>query len=326
MAASVTELELPVADLHVDTISRLLEVGGEWDGARPELEVDAPRCADANIRLLLTALFTRDDHPEPGAYVDQMLRRAHELNQRSECPLQQVRSVADLQDLGTGAGVRSDGRVGFLVTIENAIALGEGAGLDRIGAWYEAGVRIVGLTWNGTNCLASGVSAERDEGLTDLGEQAVQELTRTGMAVDLSHLAPLGVSQVLDTEVPVLATHCNARSIQDHPRNLTDDQLRRLATRGGVVGLNMYPPFLTSGPARLRDVALHAAHIAEVMGPERLALGTDLDGIDRFPQDFPDYRGIPALVAELKAIGFSDSEVRGILFDNFGNWWSRWSQ
>lgn len=300
-------------DMHVDTLLRLTESGGDLSGSRDDLQVDIPRCHAGGVSLLLAACFTRDDEPRPGAGLDAMLRRAQELS-ADPGPFRRVTTPAEWEAL-------SEGDIGFLLTVESALPM-EGD-LTRLDAWHEAGVRVIGLTWNGANDIAAGVMADADEGLTSLGHEVVRHCAERGIAIDLSHLAPRGVQDVLDSEATLLATHCNAAAVHPHPRNLDDEQLRRIAARGAVVGLNFYPPFLGSEGSviDLATVARHAAHMAEVMGPEHVAIGTDLDGIDRFPDGFQGHQDLPAFADALAKVGFSEDSIRGVFSENFRRWW-----
>lgn len=311
---------LGAIDCHVDTLLRLVEHDLSPANAWPELQVDVARGNRGGIRLLLTACFTRDGQPEPARAVEAMLDRAQLISEDPEVRLALVTGPASFAALDPDS-------IGMLPTIENGVSL-EGD-LDRLAHWKQRGVRVVGLTWNGANALASGVMAREDSGLSELGQDYVREASRLGMALDISHLGPHGVDQLLDSELnAVLATHSNASAVHAHPRNLTDDQLRRLAERDGIVGVNLYPPFLapaTERPVTLNDGARHAAHIASVIGVERVSLGTDLDGIDEFPSGFEGHQDLPAFALALEGVGFARDEVAGILGDNFLRWWSRWS-
>lgn len=306
-------------DLHVDTLWRLSEAAVPWRQQPqhwPDLQVDPTRCLDGQVRLLLTACFTADSEAEPRAHVERMLDLADGLHEHPDVPFQRVTSPEDWLRLPAGA-------IGFLLTIENAISL-EGS-VRRLVDWYARGVRIVGITWNGHNQFADGVGVSGTEpgaGLSALGRELVELAAELGVAIDLSHLSRRGVDQVLEHEtVAVIATHCNAYSLHEHPRNLTDDQLRRLAQRGGVVGLNFYPLFLAKEAASLDTVASHAAHMAEIMGPAHVSIGSDLDGITETPSGFSSYRDLPEFANSLRRFGFQESDIKGIFRENFLRWW-----
>ena len=305
-------------DLHVDTLSRAVALGldpnaGDW----PSLHVDADRARRGGVRAFLTACFTPDDCAEPAAEVERMLDYADALDAGSG-PWLKVATAGELAALEAGA-------IGMIPTIENARSL-EGSP-ERIERWFARGVRVLGVTWNGANDLASGVGAEEDLGLTPWGREAIAIAIELGMAIDISHLAPLGVEQLLEqlleNDGAVLATHSNAAALWPHRRNLTDAQLRALGAADGLVGINLYPSFLGEGTVDLECVAAHVSHVAELVGVERVAIGTDFDGIDRTPEGIPDVSALPRLDGALRAAGFSDHDVAGVRGENFVRWWRR---
>jgi membrane dipeptidase len=224
------------------------------------------------------------------------------------------------------------GRIGLLLHIEGCRPLmGSIAGLHAL---YELGLRSAQLTWNGPNELADGVGAPQPGGLTKLGRDAVRELQRIGVLVDVSHLAPDGVRDVLElAERPVVASHANAAALQSHPRNLTDDQIRGIAATGGVVGLCFVPTFIGS-PATVDRLVDHADHMAALVGACHLALGPDYvemalptmladmsddplyadegDGLPEwavFPEGLQRVETLATLSAALLARGWSEDDV-----------------
>lgn len=175
----------------------------------------------------------------------------------------------------------AEGKTALILTVENASFLG--GDLNRAEELRRDGVRIASLTWNGPNALGSG--HQTGEGLSSLGREAVGVLEDCGIFLDVSHLNDAGLRDVLDAaRRPFLATHSNARAVCPHPRNLTDEQLRELITRGCLIGLNYYSPFLRSeGEASFDDLLRHARHILGLGGEYSLGLGSDFDGADLPP-------------------------------------------
>lgn len=301
-------------DLHVDTLMRLTTLGGpSGPQGRSELSVDLPRLRAGGVRLLLTALFTPDGQHRPSLSVERMLECADRLDAADE-GWKRIANPRELESL-------TDSQVGYCLTLENGRSL-EGS-LERLSEWHGRGLRVMGVTWNGSNDLASGVMEAEDEGLTEWGRTAVREAHRLGMAIDLSHLAPRGFFEVLESG-PALATHSNARAIHDHPRNLSDEQLDALGSAGGLIGIVFYPPFLADRESvTAKDCAQHARYIADRIGPERVAIGSDFDGIGKWPTDLSGHQDVGALEESLRSVGFSAEEVRGILGDHFLAWWQR---
>lgn len=212
---------------------------------------------------------------------------------------------------------RQEGRIAILVTLEGCEVLG--GSLATLRAFYRLGVRAAGLTWNVRNELADGVGEPRGAGLTGFGREVVAEMNNLGMVVDVSHLSEAGFWEVLEiSRQPVIASHSNARRLCDHRRNLTDDQIRALARKGGVIGINFCPEFLTDrGPATLQDVVRHIEYMIELAGPDHVGLGSDFDGIPSTPSGLEDVSQLPRLTEALLAAGLGEETVQKVLGHNF---------
>jgi membrane dipeptidase len=128
---------------------------------------------------------------------------------------------------------------------------------ERVGEFHELGVRSIGLTWNSRNEVAVGLRSG-EGGLSDAGREVVREMNRLGVLVDLAHASPKTFWDVVDVaEKPFVVTHANARSIQDSPRNLDNDQLRAIHEFGGFVGVVLYPPYVGPLPVTVEQVLDH---------------------------------------------------------------------
>lgn len=192
-------------------------------------------------------------------------------------------------------------KISGLLTIEGGEAL-EGE-ISAIHTYYRLGVRSMTLTWNHRNELADGVAEEGSRGgLTNFGRQVVAEMEKLGMIVDISHLSERGFWDVAEmAKKPFIASHSNARAICDAPRNLRDEQLQAIAENGGVVGLNLFPPFLTENKnAEITDILRHIYHMLSVMGEDHIALGSDFDGIDSVPKEISDLQKMEILFESME--------------------------
>lgn len=214
---------------------------------------------------------------------------------------------------------------------------------NLVEVFHRAGVRVMQVAYNTRGPLGDGCLEAFDAGLSGLGLTVIAEMNRVGMVVDLSHAGVRTSLEALATSTaPVVFSHSNARSVCDHPRNLTDDQIRALASNGGVIGLNAYPAFVTSESARptLSDFVAHAIHISELVGAEHLGLGLDfydapIEEYERMvalgiwdrkhypppPYLYPSGLESPAQVHNiaqaLDRAGFAPAEVEGVLGGNF---------
>ena len=216
---------------------------------------------------------------------------------------------------------RSAGQIYALLAAEGMAAAGEDP--DGVDWYYEQGVRLGMLTWNETNALAAGAGGDPSAGLTAAGRRAVRRMGELGMVIDVSHLNERGFWDVTDlADGPVIASHSNCRALCDVPRNLSDDQLRRLRDTGGVAGLNAFHGFVHADRARQTawTLALHAAHMAEVMGAEHVACGFDfcffMGPGNEGAAGLEDAAGVPAFLRCLERLGMSERERAGIARDN----------
>jgi len=231
-----------------------------------------------------------------------------------------VRGTADLD--------RSleDGRLAAVLSLEGAEAIDRD--LASLDPWYEAGLRALGPVWSRPNDFGHGVpfrfpsSPDTGPGLTAAGEKLVRRCNELGVMVDVSHLNERGFWDVARISgAPVVASHSAAHALCPSSRNLTDEQLRAIATTGGLVGVVFAAPFVRADGADATDVPLatvvaHVRHVAEVAGVEHVGLGSDFDGAP-IPDELGDVTGLPRLLEALREDGFSDDEVARIAW---GNW------
>ena len=195
------------------------------------------------------------------------------------------------------------GQMSALLSIEDGSVL-EGS-LDRLKEFYLDGVRLITLTWNYPNEI--GFPAGAEQGLTEKGKAIVEMMQQEGMMVDVSHLADAGFFDVADImKKPFVASHSNARSVCNHRRNLTDEQIKVIAAKGGVIGLNYYDAFLEEekGNLSLESFLRHIRHILNVGGEDVLALGSDFDGITTNPV-LPHMSALPSLWEAMEQDGIS---------------------
>ena len=200
--------------------------------------------------------------------------------------------------------------------------------------FYRLGARMMTLTWNYENELASpSTNYSNDKkpdvtvpftkwGLTNLGFDIITEMESLGMIIDVSHLSDPGFFDVLNnTKNPFVASHSNARAICNHARNLSDEMIYALANRGGVIGINFHPPFLkdplqkTGYLGAIDDMILHIKHIEQIGGIESIALGSDFDGIPG-NKEMTNVCDMPKLYDTLHFAGFSDNQIDKICYQN----------
>ncbi len=311
--------EATVVDLHNDIILEVQAAKRDIRVRSPIGHSDLPRLREGGVDVQFFALFVHPKEADRGfARVTELLDAFDRLAAANSAILGQATSVTEIEHL------RDAGRLAAVLAIENGSALqGDPRHLDAV---YERGVRMMSLTWNKSNDLADGAMESHHGGLTPVGRQVVSRMQELAMIVDVSHLSAQSFWDTLAaTRGPIVATHSNAAAVTPHPRNLSDEQLRAVAGRGGVVGVNFYPTF-TGGPA-LTCILDHIAYMVEVMGPDHVALGSDFDGFDGLVNDLEDVARLPHLTAGLLARGYDAPTVTKILGENalrvFRDVWGR---
>lgn len=189
---------------------------------------------------------------------------------------------------------------------------------SHLGIALQAGVRMVTLSWNYRNAYACGALTDNQEGLSPRGKALVRTLTAHGVIIDVSHLSERGFWDVCEaTDAPFVASHSNAAAVCPHLRNLTDAQFVEIARRGGLVGLNLYTPFLArQETAGLSDIRAHLDHFLALGGASTLALGCDFDGCDQLPAGIAGLADIATLADQLQAAGYASSLLDALFYDN----------
>ena len=332
---------MKIIDMHCDTISELADWGGElWKNSG---HLDLKRMQESGYLLQNFALFVDIGKCTPTPWervcaLYEVYRTELEKNKNRIVP------VLCYEDILKNEACE---KLSALLTVEEGAVCG--GSLERLRELYDMGVRMLTLTWNYRNelgwpatrrCLGQsrgdvdGRLTEKGEtgirgsdgrdaacGLTETGRNFVTEMERLGMIPDVSHLSDAGFDDVWEcTKKPFVASHSNARAVCPSLRNLTDDQIRRLAERGGCMGLNYYDKFLVDGGSKDSEVLWEALirqarHITDVGGMEILGLGSDFDGIPTNPA-LPGAEAMPVLWERLKTAGFTENQLDGIFWGN----------
>jgi microsomal dipeptidase-like Zn-dependent dipeptidase len=321
---------LTIVDLHADSLLWGRDLLSSGDHGH----VDVPRMVEGNAALQLFAASTKvprhmsydrnDDRSDdialvalvqgwPRATRRSLLARAEYLAGRltamadaSSGQLRLVRSVADLDVLVAARADRND-TVGGLLTVEGAHALDDDiANLDRLVA---AGFRHVGLAHFFDNAFAGSAHGMVQGGLTGLGRELIAELERRRIVIDLAHASSATIDDVLAAATrPVIDSHTGVRGVADHPRNLSDEQLRGIAATGGMVGIGFWPT--ASGGEDAASIARSIAHAVAVVGADHVGLGSDFDGA--VPTPF-DVSGMSLLTAALLAEGLDEATIASVM-------------
>lgn len=235
------------------------------------LDVQYEYIVQANMKLQIFAVFV-----PPSVKVGQRSKEAlkqidlfYEQVIGHEQYMVPVTSVDKLDSL-------RNAQCGALLALEGADALEGDLAMLRL--FHRLGVRQIGLTWNYANEVADGIQEPRGGGLTQFGRELLSEMSRLQMIVDVSHLSEAGFYDVMETTMPVVASHSNSRAICPHVRNLTDEQICLLIARDGLIGINFVPYFVAKQNATIADLCRHIEHICELGGEDHIFFGSDFDG------------------------------------------------
>ena len=264
-------MSMIVCDMHCDSLTYAPSSGAL---------VNRYNFSDKYSQLQLSALFIRKNGRSSDEMRDELMARARRFE--SACRRFSVKPVFDRRDLDALEGERV--RCAML-TLEGGGGLT--ADPHTLSLLYRFGLRVMSFAWEGTKLCAS--SRDRDDyGLTDAGRALTKECERIGITVDVSHISDRAFYGILEeTESAVIATHSNLRAVVPSPRNLTDGMAREIARRGGVIGLNLYPPFLSGdSKATEYDIIKQVDHALSLLGDGCLGFGFDIDGVG---ENYPDF-------------------------------------
>ena len=213
--------------------------------------------------------------------------------------------------------LKKEGRKAIMMGVENGYALGRDLG--NVKRLRDRGVVYLTLCHNGDNDICDSCRGKAEHGgLSDFGRSVVKEMNRVGMLVDMSHAAESSFWDALElSSAPIVCSHSCCRALCDHPRNLTDEQMKALALKGGVMQITLYGGFLRKeGQATLRDVLRHINHAVQVMGIDHVGIGTDFDGDGGVP-GVASACELPNLTRELIREGYSVDDLRKLWGENF---------
>ncbi len=308
---------IPIIDGHTDYLLSLTKTGRSFIDETDIGHVDLPRARKGNIGAMISAVFIPSDLLPEHALIETL--RAVDLLKRtaaqSNGQMEQVRSYDQL------VSCLERKVFGAILHYEGAEAIDPNFAVLRLS--YELGLRSLGLVWSRPTIFAEGVGPQNTgKGLTGLGRELVKQCNEMGILLDVSHLNEPGFWDVIETSSkPFVASHSNARAVCAHERNLTDRQIKALAEKGGLMGINYATGFLVEGAQKSSDVPLsvlvdHIDHIVNLVGIDHVALGSDYDGAG-VPEALKDAAHDWAIVEELDRRGYDEDSIAKICRDNW---------
>ena len=251
------------------------------------------------------------DVPGPLEYADLIFDKIEEITEANRKYISIARTPGDLYE------DKRNGRKSIMLGIENGIALN--GQLQNLQHFVQRGVVYITLCHNGDNDICdSARGCNTHGGVSRFGEQVIREMNRLGIMVDMSHAAEKSFYDALEiSSMPIVCSHSSSRALCDHPRNLTDDQMRALAAKGGVAQTTLYPGFLKKdGEATIIDAIEHLEHAIKIMGIDHVGLGTDFDG-DGGVKGLADSSELINFTRQLLARRYSERDIQKIWGGNF---------
>lgn len=309
-----------IFDLHCDTLTRegrppQANTAPTLDDPAHQLSLDKMPAGVRWVQCFAVFIPDRLRGDDAIAFFDRHADSFRRQAERFPDRLAPCRTGGDLE-----AAVAA-GKCGGILTVEGGAVL---AGrLERVAAIHDAGVRMMTLTWNGPNELASG--HDTPGGFTPFGREAVAEMERLGVIVDVSHLNDRGFEELLGfAQKPFVASHSNARAVCGHRRNLPDPYIREMVRRGGLIGLNYCDAFLSDdGCGDLDHLYRHVCRFLELGAEKCLALGSDYDGAGIHP-DLDSVEKSLGIHGYLTAHGIPEETAEDICFGNAWRFFQTW--
>lgn len=301
---------MKIFDAHCDVLWRLWEDKYISFNENSPLQITYDGLMKYPGSIQCMAIFVPEEVPFSRKY-EVALEMIDIFYEKIVKPFDKIKVIRNQED---AQALQSD-EVGMILTLEGCDAIG--TDLYRLRTLQRLGVRSVGLTWNYANAVADGVLEERGGGLTTFGKELVEELNSLELWADVSHLSVKGFWEVMERAKYPVATHSNCYQLCPHPRNLSDNQIKELIKRDGMIGINFFPLFLTTeDEATIADILRHIEHICALGGEFNIGLGSDFDGIDHTPVGLESYDKYEELINELSKL-YTPEQVENFCFNNF---------
>lgn len=312
--------------MHCDTISELYYkqlAGKPYSLYENDLHIDVQKLRKGECLVQCFAAFmdTQAREGSPFAYINNLIDIFYEQMELNKAHIAQVLSYSDIEKN------EKAGLISALLTIEEGEAC-EGR-IENLQHFYSRGVRLMNLVWNYDNSLttANGISnnnqLQTEKGLTAKGFEFLEEMERLGIIIDTAHISDKGFYDILEnTKKPFVDSHTNARGLFVHPRNISDDMIRKMGERGCVAGVNFCFEFMKSYTsaadygATFELSVQHIKHLVNKGGSDCVGFGSDYDGISSLNLEPANASYMPMFEAEMKRQGFSDDLIEKIYYKN----------
>lgn len=279
-------------DTHIDTFSTLIDKNEPFSKNKSHVSVDLLN--NYNKKGIYCAIWLNEQ------------RRKNAYQETIECIdfyYNQLElnnsSISHCNNFEEFKNTFNSGKIASLLCLEGAESI-EGS-MDLFYNLYEKGVRLITLTWNNDNAVASGILGS-SYGLTEFGKSIVKEMNKLNMIIDVSHLNEKGFFDCIDLATkPIIASHSNCYRIHDNVRNLNDAQLKELKNTGSYVSVNLHTPFISNtNTATIYDLLRHIDYLINFLGEDFISIGSDFDGTKSLPTNITNIGSLSLLYNLLK--------------------------
>lgn len=298
------------ADAHVDTIELAHDNNLKIDDKK--LGFNTVDVNEYMPYLQYMACFVNDTFVNKGFERVNNILDYYDKNVKSYNKMVTIKDKEDMQKLN------KENKLGVILTIENGRALD--GNISNIYSLYNRGIRQMGITWNFENELGTGCLSKYDTGLTEFGKKCIETMNEINMIVDVSHTSKKTFWNITKlTSKAIMASHSNSYELCRHKRNLTDGQIKEIASLGGIIGINYCSEFLTNNKiACIKDVVNHIEYVCNLVGVNYVCLGSDFDGVSKakLPQNLKGVKDISKLEEALEFRGFYKEEITKIMGQN----------
>lgn len=306
-------------DLHCDTAYRMIKEDLSLNDDACKVNIEKLKKGGALAQTFAFFVDLEEEKDPYDAFISMYNNFIKEVDKNKD-KIEIVRNTDELKQCN------NNGKIGAFLSIEEGEVLK--GDVSKVLDVYEKGIRMLTLTWNYENSIGyPNVNFKyKDKGLKEKGIEIVNEMERVGIIPDCSHLSDGGFYDLSKIcKKPFIATHSNARAIKNHPRNLTDDMIKILSNKGGVMGLNFCSDFVAEDDiTKVSKIAKHAKYIKNIGGIDVLSIGSDFDGIEN-EVEIKDTSEMDKLYYGLKKEGFSDDDIEKVFYKNIIRVLKEWS-
>ncbi len=305
---------MKVVDLHCDVLEKLARFEDANFRNDSRINSNFERLKAGNVKIQVFAIFIHPDIPKEQKF-QEALRQIEAFHKYvlKEPEMVHIKDWKQIDEL-------EEGQIGAVLSLEGCDAIDDD--LEKLKIILDAGVKIVGLTWNYENKVGYGTSEDSTKGIKPFGKKVIELLNERDIIIDVAHLNERGFYELLPLAKKVIASHCNSRTLCDHPRNLTDEQVKMLVEKGGRIHVVFYPPFIEKEKktTTIEKLVEHIKYLANLVGVEHIGFGSDFDGMDPLSvSNLSNASEFPNIIERLRQ-EFTDDEVKLFSEEGFMNY------